>query len=145
MNDALLPDALRAGIRFELASYLGRKGSDEPQLIEEAISEWRQVLQLYPRSSDPRRWAISSLELACCYANRREANPAANLRESLRLLDTALEILTADRYPEDFALSQSRKANLLLDIGSRPDLVDQSLSAFQLALSVYTRESYPDD
>ena len=145
VNDESLHPALRAGLRFELASYLGRQGLDDPRLIEEAIPEWRQVLRLYPRASDPRRWAISSLELAFCYANRREATPAANGRESLRLLDAALEVLTEDRYPEDFALACSRKANLLLDIGSTPDLVSRSLSSFQSALVVYTEELYPND
>lgn len=98
-----------------------------------------------PRASEPRRWAVSNLELAFCYANRREANPTANMREALRLLDAALEILTADRYPEDFALACSRKANLLLDMGSSSDPVTRSVSAFQSALTVYSKESYPDD
>lgn len=145
MDDGRLHPALRAGVRFEFASYLAREGLDEPDLIEKAIPEWRKVLHLYPRTADPRRWAISNLELAFCYANRREAKPAANLREALRLLDTALEVLTADRYPEDFALACSRKANLLLDMGSTSDLVTRSVSAFQSAISVYTKESYMDD
>jgi tetratricopeptide (TPR) repeat protein len=145
MDDLGLHPALRAGIRFEYASCLARDGLKEPGLIEKAIPEWRQILRLYPRTADPRRWAISNLELAFCYANRQEANPAANLHEALRLLDTALEILTADCYPEDFALACSRKANLLLDMGSTSDLVTRSISAFQSALSVYTKESYPDD
>jgi tetratricopeptide (TPR) repeat protein len=145
IDDGRLHPALRAGIRFELASYLAREGLDDPSLTEKAIPEWRQVIRLYPRTSDPRRWAISNLELAFCYANRRAANPAANLREALRLLDTALEILTADRYPEDFALACSRKANLLLDMGTNADLVTRSVSVFESALSVYTKESYPED
>jgi tetratricopeptide (TPR) repeat protein len=143
--DGHLHPALRAGIQFELASYLGRTGLGNPKLIEEAIPQWKQVLRLYPRSADARRWAICNLELALCFANRREANPVANLREAIRLLDLALEVLTADHYPEDFALAQARKANLLLDMGDSSDLVARSLSAFEAALTVYTKESYPDD
>jgi tetratricopeptide (TPR) repeat protein len=143
--DSHLHPALRAGIQFELASYLGRTGLNNPKLIEEAIPQWKQVLRLYPRNADPHRWAICNLEFALCFANRREANPAANLREALRLLDLALEVLTADSYPEDFALAQARKANLLLDMGDSSDLVTRSLSAFEEALTVYTKESYPDD
>jgi tetratricopeptide (TPR) repeat protein len=144
-KDAQLPRELRAGIRFELATFLSRDPTNERQLIEEAISEWRQVLKLYHRVSSPRRWAIACLELAQCYAYRREANPAANLREALRLLDTAVEVLTAERYPEDFALAQSRRGNLLLDIGSDTAHVEQSLLAFEATLKIYNRESYPYD
>jgi tetratricopeptide (TPR) repeat protein len=136
---------LRAGIQFELASYLGSTGVSEPGFTEAAISEWRRVLQFYSRSSNPRRWAISCLELAQCYAHRREANHDANVRESLRLLDASLEVLTSDKFPEDFALAQSRKGSLLLDMGSEPNLVERSLAAFQEALSVYKKESYPQD
>jgi tetratricopeptide (TPR) repeat protein len=143
--DGHLHPALRAGIQFELASYLSRMGLNNPKFIEEAIPQWKQVLRLYPRTADARRWAICNLELASCFANRREANPAANLREAIRLLDLALEVLTADSYPEDFALAQARKANLLLDMGNSSDLVARSLAAFEAALSVYTKESYPDD
>jgi tetratricopeptide (TPR) repeat protein len=145
LHDENLHLALRAGLHFELASCLGRGGLEEPRLIEEAIPAWRQVLRLYPRATDPRRWAISCLELAFCYSNRREASPAANARESLRLLDAALEVLTEARYPEDFALACSRKANQLLELGSTQELVSQSLAAFESALSVYTKESYSDD
>lgn len=144
INDAQLPSPLRAGIRFELASYLGREGLANSASLEAAIEEWRRVVQCYPRASDERRWAICALELALCYASRRVADPAANMTESLRLLDAALEVLTGDRYPEDFALAQSRKANLLLDIGSS-ERIDQSLVSFQLALNVYGKESYRED
>lgn len=144
-DDQNLHPALHAGLRFEIASYLGRQGLHDPAQIEAAITEWRQVLRLYPRSSEPRRWAICCLELAFSYANRRVANREANAHEALRLLDAAMEILTADRYPEDFALASSRKANLLLDLGSTPELVEQSLAAFEGALSVYNKESYSDD
>jgi hypothetical protein len=91
-DDERLHPALRAGVHFELVSYFGREGLENPSLVEEAIPQWRQVLRLYPRSTDPRRWAISNLELAFSYANRREANPSANMREALRLLDGALEM-----------------------------------------------------
>lgn len=145
IDDERLHPALRAGIQFELSSYLGREGLNNPGLIEEAIPEWRKVLRLYPRDRDPRRWAIANLELGFCYTNRRQANPAANAREAMRLLDAAMDILTAERYPEDFALACSRKANLLLDMDSTSDAVTRSVSFFQLALSVYTKESYPED
>jgi tetratricopeptide (TPR) repeat protein len=144
-DDSSLSPELRAGIRFELASYLGRQGLDDPAFIEQAISEWRRVLQLYPRAASSRRWAIATLEMAQCYAARHEANRTANLKEALRLLDAALEILSIERFAEDFALAQSRKANLLLDIGSDPSLIERSLLAFDAALKVYSRESYPDD
>jgi tetratricopeptide (TPR) repeat protein len=144
-NDVNLDPALRAGVRFEYASYLGNEGLKNPPLIEEAIAEWRKVLQLYSRSSHPRRWAISCLELAQSYSHRKIANPAANAREAMRLLDVSLEILTADRYPEDFALAQSRRANLLLDMSSAPTNIAQSLSAFEAALTVYSKDSYPID
>lgn len=45
------------------------------------------MLPLYPRATHPRRRAICNIEFAFCYANRREANPAANAGEALRLLD----------------------------------------------------------
>lgn len=145
LKDEQLHPALRAGIRFELASYLGREGLTDPRLIEEAILEWRHVLRLYPRASNPRFWAIGQIELAFCYAHRGEANHGANRREALRLLNIALEILSADAYPEDFALAHSRKADLLLDMGYSTALVTESLSCFQSALSVYTKESYFED
>lgn len=144
-DDASLSPAVRAGIRFEFASYLGRQGLNDPPLLEQAIAEWRRVLQLYPRSTSSRRWAIASLEMAQCYTARYEANRAANLKEALRLLDAALEILTVASFSEDFALAQSRKANLLLDSGSDASLIERSLFAFNEALKVYNRESYPDD
>jgi hypothetical protein len=45
IDDERLHPALRVGIRFELASYLAREGLDEPDLIETAIPEWRQVIR----------------------------------------------------------------------------------------------------
>jgi len=143
--DSRLHEALRAGVRFELATYLGNQGVTRPDQVEGAIAEWREVLRLYPRLTAPRRWAIATMELSFCYANRRKANPAKNMSEALRLLGAALEVLTEEKYPEDFALAQSRQANLLLDIGSDTVNIDQSLSAFEAALRVYTCQSYPED
>jgi tetratricopeptide (TPR) repeat protein len=144
LDDARFDDALRAGIRFELATALGN-ANDDVTMMEEAISEWQQTIEFYDSAGMSRRSAIASTELALCYSKRREANRAANLREALRLLDAGLEVLTAERYPEDFAMTQSRRGSLLLDMGQGPAIVGQSVASYRAALQIYDCRSYADD
>jgi tetratricopeptide (TPR) repeat protein len=144
-GDATVPLALQAAIRFELAQRLCREACDGRRGIEEAMTEWDEVIRLYPRAIEPRRWAIACMELAHCYTLTREGDRATNLREALRLLDESLEVLTVERYAEDFALAQSRRGDLFLDMDEGISLIDQSLSAYQAALTVYSRRSYPYD
>jgi tetratricopeptide (TPR) repeat protein len=144
-EDATLPPPLRSSARFDLATRLGQGAEEDPQRMEGAIIEWGKVLHAYPRNVDPRRWAIACSEFAECYAQRRAGDRAANLREALRLVDQSLEILTADRYPEDFALAQSRRGSLLLDLDEGEAVVEHSLAAYRAALTVYSRHSYPHD
>ena len=144
-DDATLPLALRAAVRFELAQRLCQEAPRAQKVVEEAIKEWNEVLRSYPRAIRPRRWAIACSALAECYTLRREGDRATNLREALRLLDGSLEVLTTERYAEDFALTQSRRGSLLLDMDNGISLTGESLSAYQAALTVYSRRSYPYD
>lgn len=140
-TEAELPTPLVSAARYHLAKALSGKAHS----VEEAVGEWRQVLRSYPRTANPQRWAIACSELAQCLAERKLDNRLHNLKEALTLLDEALEILTFDSFTEDYGIAQSRRANLLLDIDASAPAIDASLAAYQAALSVYSRWSYPYD
>jgi tetratricopeptide (TPR) repeat protein len=138
--------ALTSALRFEAGMHCNRLGPTAPDSFEEAIRHFHAVLDFYDRERFPHRWAAVHSELALTFRCRHQGNPRDNLREAIRCSDAALEVFQIDTYPEDYAITQSNRADALLDSKwDRPRSMELGIGAYREALRVYNRESYPDD
>lgn len=146
LNRAGLQPGLVAAVAFELALQLRtRGGGARPDPGERTIELLRRALRFYQRASFPGRWATAQAELALAYRSRVIGDAASNIQESIRRGELALEVFTADRYPEDHASSQINLANSLLDIVDRaPDAIMRAISAYEAALTLYSPLTYPE-
>jgi tetratricopeptide (TPR) repeat protein len=131
--------ALRAALLFERAIRFARD-----RRYEEVIEDLQEALEFYERDRYPLRWALIHADLALAYHDRRLGSRRANVVEAARCAELALDVLDADRYPEDYAHAQIWLANAILDEAAE-GAVSRGITAYQAALTVFNRHSYPRD
>ena len=145
LTDGGLEPGLAAAAEYELALQLRTQSGEQAESGDRRIELLHSALRFYDRASFPARWAAIQSELGTSYRSRVRGDRESNLCESIRREERALEVFTAERYPEDFAGSQMNLANALLDIGDRsPDTVGRAINAYQAALTVFSRLTYPE-
>jgi len=115
ISDQKSSPALKAALRFEAGIDRNRSAQGSPEAAEDAIQYFVASLDFYARKLFPYRWAAVHAEMINALAYRRRGDRAENIREALRCADVALEVFDIDTYPEDFALTQSARANALLE------------------------------
>ena len=139
---------LKAALHNALASSLFQdpKGEREENL-EQAISNYRQALEVYTRDAFPQDWAATQYNLANAYHERVRGERAENLEEAISRFQQALEVYTRDAFPQDWAATQNDIAIVYEDRvrGERAENLEEAISRFQLALVVYTRDAFPQD
>jgi tetratricopeptide (TPR) repeat protein len=146
ISDQESSPALKAALRFEAGIDRNRSAQGSPEAAEDAIRYFVGSLDFYTRKDFPYRWAAVHAEMISAFAYRGRGDPTDNIREALRCADVALEVFDIDTYPEDFALTQSARANALLEQKKdRLKSIELGIEAYRQALRVYTPQSYASD
>ncbi|MEL7481374.1 MAG: CHAT domain-containing tetratricopeptide repeat protein [Pseudomonadota bacterium] len=122
---------------------------------ESKISAWTTVLDLEPwvdpwPTEEPSREAFRSEALvnrATAYSNRIRGVRADNLEAAIAGYDAALEVLTRETFPQEWALIQMNRAAAYSDRirGVRADNLEEAIAGFNAALEVLTRDAFPVD
>src|SRR5271157_5629094 len=130
-------------------------GPDSRRHLEEAVREYLGLIAQVPRSSDPRRWAMTqnNLGLALWALGERLGGPEGQrrLNEAVEAYHQALTVRTRADLPQDWAQNQNNLGLALRDLGQRlggPEgqrRLNEAVEAYHQALTVRTRDDLPEE
>ena len=128
-------------------------GPDSRRHLEEAVREYLGLIAQVPRSSDPRRWAMTQHNLGSALRalGERLAGPEGlrRLSEAVAAYHQALTVRKRDDLPQDWARTQNNLGIALGVLGKRqggPEglrRLSEAVEAYRLALTVFTRDDLP--
>ena len=108
--------------------------------LENAISVYQRVIELFPRNAFPEDWAMAQYKLGIAYWKRKDLELAI---ESYQL---ALEVFTHDAFPEYWARNQGNLGIAYSDRlqGRNERNLELAIESYQLALEVFTHDAFPE-
>ena len=126
----------------------GDEFGDNASLVD-AITLYRQCLDLSPRDRVPLDWARTQNNLgnALWTLGERESG-TARLEEAVSAYRAALEEWTRERVPLEWATTQNNLGNALSTLGERESgtaRLEEAVAAYRAALEEWTRERVPLD
>lgn len=131
-------------IKIALADlYRERPSGSRAENIEEAIRIYQELLNFHGRSPSRAR-ARMLLHLGSVYLERVYESRANNIELSIEACEEAVDVLSYDRDPEEWARGQLHLglAYYKRVKGSREENIEAAIKAFESALGIYTREEY---
>lgn len=128
-------------------AYSDRMHGERAENVEQAISYFQQVLEVYARQDFPEDWATTQNNLGEAYRKRIRGEKAENLEQAILYYQQALEVLTRQANPEKWAGTHN---NLVLAYyhrmrGERADNLERIIYHCEQALKVYTPKTHPED
>jgi tetratricopeptide (TPR) repeat protein len=124
--------------------------TDQPQLLEDAIDTYRDVLATHARWREPLDWARAESNLGGALAALGErSSDSASLEGAVDAFRTALWEQTPDRAPLHWAQTQIKLGNALTVLGTRKERevsaarLEEAATAYRAALTDDTRERMP--
>jgi len=129
------------------SAYEAGQTSPEPELLQESIEVWKQLLERTARGENPERWAMTQCNLGIALSRLGERSPDMDsLQEAVQAYRSALEFYTRERAPLAWAATQNNLGIALKALGERSsdtDRLEQGIEAHRSALEVYTRQRMP--
>jgi CHAT domain-containing protein len=133
-------------------AYSLRIRGDQAKNQEAAIAALRLVLKVFTRDTFPEKWASTLGNLGNVYCKRLRGNKAENLEAAIKAYQLALEVYTPETFSESWAKVQcnlggvycSRAAHYKEISGDWDNDLESAMTAYQLALQVYTPEAFPE-
>ncbi len=135
-----------ASIQNDLANtYVARVVGDRGENLEEAISLYRQALQVYTREAFPIKWATTQNNLANTYSNRIVGDRGENFEEAISLYHQVLQVRTRADFPMEWSTTQHSLATAYSQRmrGDRGENLEKAISHCYQTLEVWTREAFP--
>ena len=116
-------------------------------LFEEAIDEYKSILEMVSPKKFPDRYATTQNNLGAAYWNLAEVrNKEANLEKAINAYQEALKIRTVESYPTDYATTQNNIGIAyrgLAEVRDKESNLEKAIDAYQEALKICTVERYP--
>ena len=81
-------------------AYSDRIRGDRAENLEQAITAYRQALEVRTRQAMPVEWATSMMNLATAYSDRIRGDRAENLEQAIAAYRQALEVFTPKGLPD---------------------------------------------
>jgi hypothetical protein len=105
--------------------------------LEQAISHFRQALQIYRRDAFPVQWALIHYCLGLAYAGLIDDERADNLEQAISHFRQALQIYKRDAFPVQWARTQNSLAIALSsrNRGLQAENLDQAIQIWEQLLS----------
>jgi tetratricopeptide (TPR) repeat protein len=102
---------------------------------------------LNPSQGDRKHAAHLEHKLGIAYIDLPGGDRAANLGQAIACCQAALQVLTREAFPFDWARTQTNLGNAYSDLpgGDRAANFKQAIACYQAALQVRTREAFPVD
>ncbi len=119
---------------------------DRPKSVENAVRCFRRVLGAQASSARPLARARILVQLADAYADRTYGNKERNLEVASDLCRQALEVLSREEFPVDWARAQQMLGNCLESrLQDRSAHLEEAIACFRRALEVFSVASTPGD
>jgi tetratricopeptide (TPR) repeat protein len=154
-----------AKIQHDLAVvYLERVYGNKMENLKQAIEYLEKILEVGACENHPKLWADTQTELAIAYRDlgdyyRKNASrpdgfdleiiyeaPFSNFRtDAITCFKNALQVLTFETYPVDWAKAQFNLGNTYLKPFMEEGDKERAIVCFQNALRVYTPDTYPTE
>ena len=107
---------------FNLGTSLQLAGQfkDDPAMLKQAITAYRNSLKEYRRANSPRQWALVQANLGSALQSlaSHDENPVDVWKESIAARRAALEVLTRDNAATDWATAQNGLGTCLLNVSN---------------------------
>jgi tetratricopeptide (TPR) repeat protein len=136
----------RAQLQRHRGQLLTLRISDDPEAdLRQAIDAYEDALSVYSLVADPRRWALTQLDLGLAWQGLPNPDQAGVLEAAIGAHRRALSMLDPEVYPLAWALGQLRLGDALADnpVGDPFDNRRQALAAYERALTVFDSEGEP--
>lgn len=144
----------------EVDSHLAMIGdpSRAPETWARAVTAMRDAAKAKPKEEDPARWASIEGELALVLENEGDATPGAAgaglLDEAAKTYAEEASVFSKESFPLRWARAKSSEADALrkeaeklepgnLELGKALELYSRVAASYEEALTVFTRETYP--
>ena len=117
---------------------------------ERAAADFREALKEYQRARAPMNWALATASLGSALQSvamqTASAEALSALRESIALRRAALEVLTPENAPVDWANAQNGLGVSLLNLSTREQNTThlaEAANAFEESTKIFTRAAKP--
>ncbi|MCK4712929.1 MAG: hypothetical protein KAT26_08630, partial [Marinosulfonomonas sp.] len=133
------------GLRVLQTEYY-ETGRDKGNALDLAIAiDLARIILARATNAGTRGTAHNDLGIALRTLGARESDPA-RLEQAVTVFENALQELTRDRVPLDWATAQMNLGNVLATLGQResdPARLKQAVTAYENALQEWTRDRLP--
>ncbi|WP_204105512.1 MULTISPECIES: tetratricopeptide repeat protein, partial [Spirulina sp. CCY15215] len=116
-------------------------------IFAEIIKQWFES-ELDPNNSEGNQLLARTLvNFANCISQFPLGSRANNIEIAIACYQAALQVLTRDAFPQDWATTQNGLGAAYRNRirGERGENLEQAIACYQAALQVYTREAFPQD
>ena len=137
---------LWAALQHELGNSLAQNPlGDRGENIEEAITTYKQALEIRTRTAMPVDWASTMNNLALVYLDRIRGDRGENIEEAITTYKQALEVRTRIAMPVDWAQTMHNLATAYSNRikGDRGENIEEAITTYKQALEIRTRTAMP--
>ena len=134
-------------------AYRNREEDDTESNLQQSITFYQNALEVFNPKKYPQQWGVaqynlgnSYLQLSDLYLKESRENNEQLLETAINCYEKALQTLTKDTYPDNWALTQMTlgKAYSVRLQGNPNDNHKKAQQHLENALSIYTLETNPD-
>ncbi|OCQ93502.1 hypothetical protein BCD64_00995 [Nostoc sp. MBR 210] len=111
---------------------------NKAKYLKLAVTSFHNALEFFTFQKTPENWATIQDSLGNAYSSTNESD---NLKLALNYYSQALQIHTKDKFPEVWARTQRNIGHTYWKLNK----INEAKQAFELALSVFTPDSFPWD
>ncbi len=136
----------RAQLQRHRGQLLTLRSGDDPEGdLRQAIAAYEEALGVFSLVADPRRWALTQLDLGLAWQGLPNPDQAGVLEAAIGAHRRALSMLDPEVYPLAWALGQSRLGEALANnpVGDPFDNRREALAAYERALTVFDPQGEP--
>ncbi|HEY4034015.1 MAG TPA: CHAT domain-containing protein, partial [Ktedonobacteraceae bacterium] len=135
------------------AVYLRRVAGNRQENIKQALADLNAALTIFVREQFPEKWVEVMVNRGSAYMERLVGDPKENIEQAINDFNAALTIRTRGKSPTEWASTVVNLANAYVRRHERvaeiADVHEQNLenaiANYDRALSVLTREDYPEE
>jgi len=118
---------------------------DRAANVQEAVTCYRLVLEVWTRETAPKKWFAAQANLAFALRRQTSGDAAATMEEALACYRYALEILTREYNARQWATVQFCMGTAYAErvYGDKVTNWEEAVACYRCALEVRTREATP--
>ncbi|AFY99346.1 tetratricopeptide repeat protein [Calothrix sp. PCC 6303] len=134
-------------------AYHRRIKGEQAENLEQSLSYLHKALQVCNREQFPELWAEIQSNLVIAYGYRIRGDQVENVELAIKAGEAAMQVCSRDRFPEQWGKIQNNLGIVYRDacggqsqriLGDKAENLEQAIACYQNALSIRTREDFPE-